>query len=102
MNESEILSELKSALEWVSEDDNPNGSIAIKISSIRGIIKILEKREPIEPVVHPETKYHYEVRDCGACGYYLSNGANYCPRCGRAVKKRSGDLNRRENGKGDK
>ena len=58
----------------------------------------LKEREPVEPVVHPETKYHYEVRDCGACGYYLSNGANYCPRCGRAVKKtkRSGDLNEKK------
>lgn len=56
MNEMEILSELKSALEWVSEDDNPNGKIAITISSIRGMIKILEKRELIEPAVHPETK----------------------------------------------
>lgn len=61
------------------------------------ILELLKEKEPVEPVVHPETKYHYETKDCGACGCYLSNGANYCPRCGRAVKKtkRSGDLNGR-------
>lgn len=51
MNESEILSELKSALEWVSDDDNPIGSITIKISSVREMIKILEKRNQSRHII---------------------------------------------------
>ena len=73
MNESEILSELKSALEWVSDDDNLNGSIAIKISSVREMIKILEKRKPKPP--------HYTRLEYLVNGKVVEIYHPECPRC---------------------
>lgn len=88
MNESEILSELKSALEWVSDDDNPNGSIAIKISSIREMIKILEKREP-KPIMITTNEYGAKLYHCPSCkrpfwGLFLMY-KDYCYNCGQAL-----------------
>lgn len=42
MNNSEIvIRELSSALEWVSDEDNSNGSIAVKIWAVRDALKLI-------------------------------------------------------------
>jgi len=50
-------------------------------------VSMLKEQEPVEPVIHPETKYHRMYKECGACGAYLVNGARYCSRCGKEVKR---------------
>lgn len=89
MNESEILSELKSALEWVSEDDNPNGKIAIRISSIREMIKILEKREP-KLITITTNAYGTKFYHCPNCNktFYGSWALykDHCYNCGQALE----------------
>lgn len=39
-----IIKELESALEWVDKDDNPNGSVAVKIWCVRDMLKIIKEQ----------------------------------------------------------
>ena len=46
MNNSEmVIRELSSALEWVSDEDNPNGSIAVKIWAVRDALKLITSQQ---------------------------------------------------------
>lgn len=45
-----IIKELHSALESVAEDDNPNGSVAVKIWAIRNCLEIIEKCDDMIPI----------------------------------------------------
>ena len=40
-----VIEELESALEWVAEDDNPNGSVAVKIWVIRDVLKLITSQQ---------------------------------------------------------
>ena len=46
MNNSEsVIEELESALEWVSDEDNPNGSIAVKIWAVRDALELITSQQ---------------------------------------------------------
>lgn len=87
MSEQEkIISELQSALEWCQPEDNPNGSIAVKIWAVREAVELLKEQEAVEPVKKEmiEVTARYEF-DC-PCGAPLLIGQPYCADCGRSVK----------------
>ena len=46
---------------------------------------ILKRETPMEPIVHPETKYHYETWDCPVCKRMMGRGQKYCGSCGQKV-----------------
>ena len=46
MNENKsVIEELESALEWCAEDDNPNGSVAVKIWVIRDALELITSQQ---------------------------------------------------------
>lgn len=45
-----VIKELHSALESVAEDDNPNGSVAVKIWAIRDCLELIEKYDDMIPI----------------------------------------------------
>ena len=42
-----VISELKSALEWCQPEDNPNGSIAVKIWAVRDALVLLNEQQKL-------------------------------------------------------
>ena len=49
--------------------------------------QLLEKwKESIKPVV-PRLNYRAGLANCGECGHYLLDGFQYCPECGKKVKR---------------
>ena len=42
-----VVSELQSALEWCQPDDDPNGSIAVKIWAVRDAISLLNEQDAL-------------------------------------------------------
>jgi len=79
-----IISELQSALEWCQPEDNPNGSIAVKIWAARNAIIMLKELEPKPVKVYDESFYFCPKCNHQFYGYYKR--PNYCDRCGQAVK----------------
>ena len=46
MNDNKsVIEELESALEWCSDDDNPNGSIAVKIWAVREALELITSQQ---------------------------------------------------------
>ena len=43
----------------------------------------LKEQEPVKPKYTPKSIYSWE---CGVCAEPFDRIANYCPKCGRAVK----------------
>ena len=46
-------------------------------------IAMLKEQEPVKPKYTPKSIYSWE---CGVCAEPFDRIANYCPKCGRAVK----------------
>ena len=49
----------------------------------------LKAQTPVKPVKSKlswEHGYNWDIWDCGHCGSQLRSDANYCDRCGKAVK----------------
>ncbi len=40
-----VIAELESALEWCSDEDNPNGSIAVKIWAVRDALELITSQQ---------------------------------------------------------
>ena len=85
-----IIRELESALKWVDKDDNPNGSIAVKIWCVRDVLKIIKEQEAKKPIYNEE-KYGDYLPHCSSCEKVLPNRSQYgdakfCHICGKAVK----------------
>lgn len=45
VDREKVRSELKSALEWCEPEDNPNGSIAVKIWAVMDALSLLKEQE---------------------------------------------------------
>ena len=43
-----VVRELQSALEWCQPDDDPNGSIAVKLWAVRDAVAMLKEQETRE------------------------------------------------------
>ena len=50
---------------------------------IEDAIALLKEQEPVKPKYTPKSIYSWE---CGVCAEPFDRIANYCPKCGRAVK----------------
>lgn len=80
-----VESELQSALEWCQLDDDPNGSIAVKIWAVRDAISLLKEQEPVKPEVYYVGPDKYKFYCCPVCKIAWYYKGNYCLGCGRAV-----------------
>lgn len=52
-------------------------------------LALLKAQTPVKPVKSKlswEHGYNWDIWDCGHCGSQLRSDANYCDRCGKAVK----------------
>ena len=80
-----IIDELKTSLDWVAEEDDRRGSIAVKIWTVRDVLEILKKQRPVKPI-KPNGCASYI---CGACEQSLGSVlcGNYCPWCGAEIKR---------------
>ena len=90
-----VIKELQSALEFVADDDNPNGSIAVKIWAVRDMLELLKEQEAVAPYMDYDG---HDVWRCGKCGATIfhiyrnesdedwKNYAKFCRRCGKKVK----------------
>lgn len=47
------------------------------------VLDLLKEQEPVKPKYTPKSIYSWE---CGVCAEPFDRIANYCPKCGRAVK----------------
>lgn len=79
-----IISRLEILKNWLKRNGFPGAKPAE--NALREAIKLIKRNEPIEPITHPETKYHYEIKECAVCGRMLNRGARFCHMCGQAVK----------------
>lgn len=79
-----VLEELALALEWCSEDDNPRGSVAVKIFAVRNALELLKEQEPVH--VKKREFAHMWFWCCGSCGVAITEGDKFCRMCGQAVK----------------
>ena len=83
MGREKVISELQSALEWCEPEDNPNGSVAVKLWAVRGAVELLKEQEPVKP--RYEDFFGNRVARCGKCNGYIVR-YKYCPGCGKKVK----------------
>ena len=83
MGREKVISELQSALEWCEPEDNPNGSVAVKLWAVRGAVELLKEQEPVKP--RYEDFFGNRVARCGKCNGYIVR-YKYCPGCGKEVK----------------
>lgn len=89
MDREKVIKELGDSLknQHCGFVDGVGDVYAVSDETIKNILALLKEQEAIEPIVHPETKYHYEIKECGACGTLLTRGARFCSKCGRQVKR---------------
>lgn len=91
IDEKRIKYFVEGAKEAFKEVDDPTFTFPINILSAyelaTSIEELLKEKEAVEPIVHPETKYHHEYKECGACGAFLTRGARFCSKCGRQVNR---------------
>jgi len=77
-----VLEELALALEWCSENDDPRGSVAVKIFAVRDALKLLKE--------WPEQKHGHWISlgdahyTCSCCRTprHMNFVPNYCSECG--------------------
>ena len=90
LDKKNVINELANALKWCGEDDNPNGSIALKIWAVRDALALLKEQEP-----KLVKKDMYGNAYCPSCStertiemetMKLHLGSKYCPYCGQEVQ----------------
>jgi hypothetical protein len=84
-----VIKEAEEELEYLAPDDKHrlHMGIMMKLGWIYDVLTLLKEQETVKPIVHSETKYHHEYKECGACGAFLTRGARFCSKCGRPVKR---------------
>jgi hypothetical protein len=67
-----IMAQLNDALQFVADDDNPKGSVAVEIWAVRGALELLREQEPhvltLDEAVDGSHVYYVEFQyhmDCG-------------------------------------
>lgn len=92
-----VISELESSLEWCQPDDDPNGSVAVKIWAAREAVELLKEQKAKTGKWIEQTDYMGDTYyDCSVCneswitieGSPWVNGMNYCPHCGAKMEGR--------------
>ena len=85
-----VVSELQSALEWCQPEDNPNGSIAVKIWAVRDAVELLKEPEAVAPYVTGNGESFETAKnwwyECGNCNKPIDSTDKFCRHCGRLVK----------------
>ena len=89
-NKENVIKEFESSLEIVSDDDNPKGSIAIRISAIRDAIKLLKDHDICEncAVAIEDRVLVVRCKDCRFAGPAISQYRElWCGKQDRHVDK---------------
>lgn len=81
-----VISELKSALEWCDPEDNPNGSIAVKIWAVGEAVELLKEQEAVRPERQHSGGGTTWWNICGNCRTAINPNDKFCHECGKTVK----------------
>lgn len=87
MSEQEkIISELQSALEWCQPEDNPNGSIAVKIWAVREAVELLKEQEAEARLLTAEEVQNMEAGTAFGIETYYDHDGERMPGCAWALR----------------